>query len=92
MKQATSKVQIIPEVLQIMLRLFIRNAQGKTKQKFILRKKEENPVIFFWKMNMLKVELLSKGIFVTHISKVMEGLLICDVIFEEGVGKFVTWV
>ena len=42
---------------------------------------------------MLKVELLSKGIFVTHISKVMgEELLICDVIFGEGVGKFVTWL
>ena len=73
MKQAIFKVQIIPEVLQIMPRLFIRKLQGKTKPKFILRKKEENLVIFFWKMNVLKVELLSKGIFVTRISKVMGG-------------------
>ena len=53
-----------------MPRLFIRKLQGKTKPKFILRKKEENLVIFFWKMNVLKVELLSKGIIVTCILKV----------------------
>ena len=71
MKQEISKVQIIPEVLQIMSRLFIRKLQGKTKPKFILRKKEDNLVISFWKMNVLKVELLSKEIFVTGIWEVM---------------------
>ena len=40
-----TKVQIIPEVLQIMPRKLL----GKTKPKFILRKKEEN-IAFFWKM------------------------------------------
>ena len=73
MKRAIPKVQVIPEVLQIMPRLIIRKLQGKTKPQFILRKKEENLVIFFQKMNVLNVELLSKGIFVTCISKVMGG-------------------
>ena len=54
-------------------------------------------MIFFSKINVLKVELLLKGICVTHIVKVAQlycfgGLLICDVIFREVVGEFVTWV
>ena len=73
MKQAISKVQRIPEVLQIMPRLFKTKLQAITKPQFILRKKEEHLVMFFWKMNVLKVELLSKEIFVARISKVTGG-------------------
>ena len=51
-------------------------------------------MIFSWKMNVLKVELLSNGIFCYSYIEGYggRGLLICDVIFREGVGKFVTWV
>ena len=45
-KQAISKLQIIPEVLQIMPRVFLRKLQKKTNPRFIFRKKEENSVIF----------------------------------------------
>ena len=55
-----------------MPRLFIRKL-GKTKPKFILRKKEENLVILFWKMDVLILDLLPKGIFVTRILKVVVG-------------------
>ena len=40
MKWAISKVQIIPEVFQIKLRILIRKLQGKTKPEFIFRKKK----------------------------------------------------
>ena len=39
--------------------------------KIYLEKNRRDSCDFFWKMNVLKVELLSRGIFVTHISKVM---------------------
>ena len=54
-KQAISKAQRIPKVLQIMPRPFLRILQGKTKPKFILRE------FFLWKMNVLKMELQSKA-------------------------------
>ena len=34
--------------------------------------------MFFWKMNVLKVELLSKGIFVTRVWKIMGGEGVTD--------------
>ena len=41
---------------------------GKDQTKIYLEKKEDNlESFFFWKMNVLKVELLSKVIFATHI-------------------------
>ena len=40
---------------------------GKTEPKFKYLRKEENLVIFFQKMNVLKVELLSKGGFLSLI-------------------------
>ena len=50
-------------------------------------------------MNVLKVMLSSIRIFVAGTLKVAlaswlwgRGLLICDIIFKEEVGKFVTWV
>ena len=79
-----SKVQIVPDILQVMPILAIRELQG-TLNKINIEKK---PM------------LLSNRIYVTGLSKFAQGyimlwgrgLLFCDIIFREGVGQFVAWV
>ena len=45
MKQAIPKVQRVPEVLQIIPRLFIRKLHGKPNQNYLDRQKEENEFV-----------------------------------------------